>query len=142
MALWLLPHAWRVSVLRRLWETLRYPVDVPKNLPQAEILSIAVSPEAHGRGIGAMLMQAAFDEFRRRGILHLKVSVWVGNATAIKFYLRCGFELAATRLHLFDPPAVAPGNNLGAFLHSDKTSPIAESAMRQKLAECSCSPGF
>jgi len=48
----LLPRCFRPSVLRCLWETLRYPSDVGQNLPAAEVLSIAVTEEARGRGIG------------------------------------------------------------------------------------------
>lgn len=99
MAMSLLPHIWRGSVLRRLWETLRYPSEIPSELPQAEILSIGVSPEAHGRGIGTRLMTAALGEFRRRGTLQVRVAVWTGNTTAIKFYERCGFELTLQRTH-------------------------------------------
>jgi len=99
LAVWLLPRIWRISVIRRLWETLRYPFDVGEDLPKAEVLSIAVSPEVHGRGIGTQLMQAALAEFRRRGTTQVKVAVWAGNTAAIKFYERSGFKLAITRVH-------------------------------------------
>jgi ribosomal protein S18 acetylase RimI-like enzyme len=98
MVFWLLPRIWHISVLRRLWE-IRYPAEIPRELPQAEILSIAVSPEAHGRGIGTRLMGAVLGALQHQGIFDVKVSVWAGNTSAIKFYERCGFELALTRLH-------------------------------------------
>lgn len=99
MAFWLLPCLWRFSVLARLWETLVYPAALPGDLPDAEVLSIAVAPEAHGRGIGTSLMAAAFAEFRQRGISHVKVAVGAENSLAIAFYQRCGFHLAMTRTH-------------------------------------------
>ncbi len=99
MAIWLLPRVWRISVIQRLWETLRYPFELGGDLPEAEVLSIAVSPEVHGRGIGTKLMQTALAELRRRGTTRVRVAVWAGNTAAIKFYERCGFELALTRMH-------------------------------------------
>jgi ribosomal protein S18 acetylase RimI-like enzyme len=99
MVIWLLPRIWRISVFRRLWETLRYPFEAGADLPEAEVLSIAVSPEVHGRGIGAKLIAAALAEFRRRGATRVKVAVWAGNTVAIKFYQHCGFQLALTRMH-------------------------------------------
>lgn len=99
MAFWLLPYLWRSSVLKHLWETLVYPAALPGDLPNAEVLSIAVAAEAHGRGIGTSLMAAAFAEFRQRGIHHVKVAVGAENSSAIAFYQRCGFRLAMTRTH-------------------------------------------
>lgn len=99
MAISLLPLLWRVSVIRRSWETLRYPSAVGDDLPPAEILCVAISQEAQGHGIGRELMQAALNGFRERGITRVKVAVGAGNATANHFYQRCSFTLAVTRLH-------------------------------------------
>lgn len=89
----------RPSVVRRIIHTLRYPSQVSKTLPVAEVLSIAVSNDARGKGVGKALMRAAFDEFRRRGITHVKVAVGAANEVANTFYKRCGFRLAMTREH-------------------------------------------
>jgi len=99
MALALLPRCLRPSVIRRLWETLRYPSEVGEDLPVAEVLSITVAEEARGRGIGSALVDAAFEEFRRRNISRVKVAAWAGNEAANRFYHRCGFRLALTRDH-------------------------------------------
>jgi ribosomal protein S18 acetylase RimI-like enzyme len=99
MALPLLRYLLRPSILRRMWHTWRYPSQVGDDLPAAEILSIAVSSAARGKGVGKQLMQAALTEFARRGCTHAKVAVWAGNETANAFYQRCGFELALTREH-------------------------------------------
>ena len=99
MALPLARYAFRPRVIRRMWQTLRYPSQVGKDLPVAEVLSIAVSPAARGKGVGKALMRAALDEFARRGINEVKVAVWAGNERASQFYARCGFRLALTRQH-------------------------------------------
>ncbi len=99
MSLPLIRYLIRPSVIRRMWHTWRYPSQVGDDLPAAEILSIAVSGDARGKGVGKQLMQAALNEFARRGCPHAKVAVWAGNETANAFYQRCGFELALTREH-------------------------------------------
>jgi ribosomal protein S18 acetylase RimI-like enzyme len=99
LAISLLPQLWRISVIRRCWETLRYPKEIGQDLPEAEVLCVAVSREAQGHGIGKQLMQAALDEFQRRGTREVKVAVGASNRTANQYYQHCGFDLAVTRLH-------------------------------------------
>ena len=99
MALPLVRFMFRWSVIKRLWQTLRYPAEVGADVPAAELLSIAVNESARGRGVGQALVAAAVEEFRRRGIDRFKVAVWEGNETANAFYKRCGFELALQRKH-------------------------------------------
>jgi ribosomal protein S18 acetylase RimI-like enzyme len=99
MALPLLRCMCRPSMIRRLWETLRYPVNVGQDMPQGEVLSIAVCPEARSKGVGQVLMEAGLAEFYRRGNDRIKVSVGADNDCANHFYVRCGFRLAITRLH-------------------------------------------
>jgi len=89
----------RPSMVKRMWQTLLYPVEVGAGLPPAEILSIAVSEKARGKGIGKALMVAAMEEFACRGIGRAKVAVGAGNEEANAFYRRCGFCLAARRTH-------------------------------------------
>ena len=99
MMLPLLRFMFRWSVIKRLWQTLRYPADVGNDVPEAELLSIAVDASARARGVGKRLMAAAVEEFRRRGIERFKVAVWAGNETANAFYQRRGFTLALQREH-------------------------------------------
>jgi len=99
MALPILRFLLRPSVIRRLIHTLRYPSQVGDALPAAEVLSIAVSASARGKGVGKALIQAGFNELARRGISEVKVAVWDQNETANRFYQRCGFTLAVTREH-------------------------------------------
>ena len=98
--LWALKwHILSPSKVKRMWQTLLYPVEVGAGLPPAEILSIAVSEEARGKGVGKALMVAAMEEFARRDISRAKVAVGAGNEEANAFYRRCGFRLAARRTH-------------------------------------------
>lgn len=99
LALPLVRYLFRPSVIKRLWQTLRYPAEVGAALPPAEILSIAVAEEGRGKGIGKALLSAAMEEFARRGIDRVKVAGWAGNQGANAFYERCGFRLEQTREH-------------------------------------------
>ena len=87
------------SVIKRIWETLCYPGEADEQLPSPEVLSIAVDASARGKGVGRALMEAAFAEFRRRGVLQIKVAVGSTNEAANVFYQQCGFSLAVTREH-------------------------------------------
>ena len=99
MAFPLIRFLFRPSVIKRIIQTLRYPAEVGEELPPAEVLSIAVSPDARGKGVGKALISAALEEFARRGADKVKVAVWAGNKGAIRFYEQCGFSLAAQRRH-------------------------------------------
>lgn len=91
----------RPSVLKRMWHTWRYPAETEGqgDLPPAEILSIAVSPAARGRGVARSLLAAAFAEFAKRGIGQAKVAVWAENAPANALYQKVGFALVQQREH-------------------------------------------
>ena len=99
MAIPLVRFVVRPAVMKRMWQTLRYPAEVAAELPRAEVLSIAVAPDARGKGIGKALMRVAMDEFAGRGIGRVRVAVWAGNDPANAFYKRCGFVRACTREH-------------------------------------------
>lgn len=112
MAFPLLRHLLRPAVLKRILETLRYPAETGPELPPAEVLSIAVAPEARGCGVGKALMGAALAEFARRGIPRVKLAVGADNDVANAFYRRCGFQLVQTREHHGLPMnvyAISPG---------------------------------
>lgn len=103
MSLSLLRYAFRFGIIRRLWETFRYPSAVGEDLPAAEVLSIAVWPMFRSQGFGQMLLNAAGNELRRRGVQRVKVAVGAANTGANRFYERCGFRLAVTRQHHGEP---------------------------------------
>lgn len=89
----------RPSVVKRMIQTLRYPSELGGDLPRAEVLSIVVSANARGKGVGRTLMAAAFQEFLRRGVTKAKVAVGASNEAANAFYRRCEFTLALKREH-------------------------------------------
>jgi len=81
--------------LKRIWETLVYPSRIQTdNLPAAELLSIAVCPQARGKGIASQLIEAGIAECRKRGIDRVKVLVGANLAAANRLYVKCGFEKA------------------------------------------------
>lgn len=94
----ILPKLLHWRIIKNAAETLLYPVKAHDNLPRAEILSIVVGEEARGTGVGKMLMAAALEEFRRRGIAEVKVMVgeWL---PANEFYKKVGFTLRGQYRH-------------------------------------------
>ncbi len=79
-----------VGSWRQVFETLRYPASTD-DLPDAEILSVAVDPGATGRGVGTAVVEAATDELTRRGVGAAKVVTGADNVAALRLYARCGF---------------------------------------------------
>lgn len=83
---------------RRVIETLRYP-EGSADLPDAEILSVAVDATAGGRGVGTKVVTEALSRLRDSGVSSAKVVVGADNETALAMYRRCGFE-NATRIEV------------------------------------------
>lgn len=83
-----------VRSARRVVETLRYPAG-DADLPAAELLAIAVAPDARGRGIGHALVDAFTAELRRRHVEAARVVVAADNDGAVRVYQACGFKPAA-----------------------------------------------
>jgi GNAT superfamily N-acetyltransferase len=87
----------------RFWknalETLCYPAKAQghDDLPSAEVLSIVVDDKAQGLGVGRLLIEAAFEEFKKRNISEIKVMVGDG-LRANEFYEKMGFTLARQML--------------------------------------------
>ncbi|MEJ7582511.1 MAG: GNAT family N-acetyltransferase [Acidimicrobiales bacterium] len=76
---------------RRIWETLRYGTVDDSDLPEAEVLSIAVAPRARGHGIGTALLRAGVAELVRRQVTAAQVVTASDNAAALRMYERVGF---------------------------------------------------
>ena len=76
----------------RVWETFRYGSTHEATLPAAEILSIAVAPEARGHGLGRALLDAALHELRSRGVNSARVVTAVDNGPALRMYEAAGFH--------------------------------------------------
>ncbi len=85
-----------LETIKKIWTNLFYPKKMKQmDLPDAELLSIVVSPEGRGKGIAKQLTEAGFKECKERGIGKVKVLVAADNQAANKLYQKCGFEFAA-----------------------------------------------
>jgi len=101
MATW--PYMLKVSIIRHAIETLRYPSLVPADLPDAEILSVAIDASFRHQGIGSRLMRTALQALRERGIPAVRVMAGAKLAAANAYYQRLGFTLRATIPHHGEP---------------------------------------
>ena len=82
-----------IQNIKKVWANLLYPKKMKEmDLPDAELLSIAVAPEGRGKGIAKQLVDAGFEECRKRGIDKVKVLVAADNEAANKLYKKCGFD--------------------------------------------------
>jgi len=86
-----LPALARPGTLHRMRESLAYPAGV-EDLPDPELLSIAVVPGARARGVGRALVEGVVRGLRDQGVEELKVVVGADNESANAFYERVGFE--------------------------------------------------
>ncbi len=69
-----------------------------RNSGDAQVLNIAVSAEARGRGVAGSLMEAAIEYLHRAGARELRLEVRRDNFPAVRVYERAGFvEKGATR---------------------------------------------
>lgn len=89
--------------LGRVIETLRYP-SAEQDLPDAEILAVAVDVEAGGRGIGHALVDAATARLRELGATAVKVVTGADNEPALRLYRGCGY-VARARLAVHEGTA-------------------------------------
>lgn len=97
LGLGLAPVLVRPAKLRRVFEILRYSGDggLAADLPDAELLSIAVAPEWRGRAIADALYRRLQEDFRRRGIDAFRIVVGSALAPAHRFYVRMGAQRVA-----------------------------------------------
>ena len=68
-----------------------YAVAMPLDLFSADIESIAVDPDFHGRGIGTLIIREIEAEMIKRGYLHSILEVRDRNDEAIGFYKKNGY---------------------------------------------------
>lgn len=82
-----------LRTLKKIFETLFYPNKVKTpDLPQAELLSIAVSQTERGKGIAGKLILHGLAESHNAGIDRVKVLVADFNQPANRLYRKTGFE--------------------------------------------------
>jgi ribosomal protein S18 acetylase RimI-like enzyme len=65
-----------------------------EDIPETELLSISVSPQAQQTGIGTQLVTALEHELRKRNVNKYKVITWKTLEGTNKFYLKNGLVLA------------------------------------------------
>lgn len=95
----------RPSVLRKAWISIRRPKRFTRgdfaewNLPEAELISIALDPAAQGKRIGTQLVGALFRRLRKAGCDRVRVWTSEENDRAVKFYQKHGFQWLGMRPH-------------------------------------------
>jgi len=69
---------------------------------QAEILTLAVRPEARGKGLGRALLQAAINQARGLGVVTMFLEVGTDNPRALALYAGLGFAKVGARKGYYD----------------------------------------
>jgi glycosyltransferase involved in cell wall biosynthesis/ribosomal protein S18 acetylase RimI-like enzyme len=87
-----LPALTRPGTLLRVKETLAYPKGAGAELPDPELLSIAVAPRARARGVGRALVEGVVRGLGEGGAEELKVVVGADNDAANALYESAGFH--------------------------------------------------
>jgi len=94
-ALLLAGHMCSLKRIKRMFETLFYPRRIKnKDLPSAELLSIAVAPEEQRKGLAGQLIEMGFRDYRKAGVDKVKVLIGTDNKAGNQLYLKTGFEPA------------------------------------------------
>ena len=88
---------------------------------EAEILTVAVAPEAQGQGLGRALLEHAMHEAARRGASSMVLEVSVANAAALALYKAAGFATVGRR------PRYYPGG-ADALIQRRTLTPFAAAA--------------
>ena len=74
--------------------------------PDADVQTVAVAPQAQGRGVGRALVEALVAEAARRGAAGMLLEVRADNVAAIALYTRLGFERIAVRRRYYEPGGI------------------------------------
>jgi len=82
-------HPIKVIVMNKV--AFLHSAIAPAKSANARILSIAVAPEARGRGIASQLMGAAIEYFRKQKASRVRLEVRPDNVAAIRVYEKWGF---------------------------------------------------
>lgn len=92
LGLALLPALVRPAKLRRIVEILRYSGDggLPADVPEPELLSLAVAPEWRGKSIADSLYARLAEAFKSQGVDAFRIIVGAALAPAHRFYKRMG----------------------------------------------------
>jgi ribosomal protein S18 acetylase RimI-like enzyme len=100
---------WRT--VQKIWEVLRYPDKKTGQLPQAELLTIALSAKFQGKGVAGHMFELFTNEMKQHNIRQFKVLVGEELPYALRFYEKSGFRFhgtatvhgtEASRIYLYD----------------------------------------
>ena len=84
------------KMIKKIFETLFYPNRIKKyQFPEAEFLSMAVSPDARGNGLASRFVKTGFEECQRRGIKDLKILAATKIGPINKMYEKFGFQVVS-----------------------------------------------
>ena len=89
---------------------------------EAEILTLAVRPDARRSGVGKRLVQAGLSHAKRHGAAEAFLEVAADNQAALGLYARAGFKPAGLRRGYYARPGAAPVD--GLLLRCDLNSPV------------------
>lgn len=91
----IVPTLRRPSIILRLLNAFRKPGEAARLSGRAELMSIAVSPETQGNGIGRLLVGVFLWDCRRRGLEGVSLTTdAVENEPVNEFYRRLGFTVS------------------------------------------------
>lgn len=76
------------------------------NGADVDVQTVAVHPDAQGRGTGGVLLRALVAQAARAGAASVMLEVRADNAAAIALYERHGFERIAVRRRYYQPEDV------------------------------------
>lgn len=87
----------RPTIVPRLFRALAYRGDTPQGPVRALLSSVAVAPEAQGRGVGKALVMRWLDEAQRRGASGCFLTTDADNNEAVNsFYRSLGWQIEST----------------------------------------------
>ena len=88
----LLSKIFQKAFLKKIFEIIKHIKQKQKELPRAELLSIAVAKKFQGQGIGSKMFEKFILEMRKQNIKKFKVIVGEELLPAIKFYEKMNFK--------------------------------------------------
>jgi GNAT superfamily N-acetyltransferase len=83
-------NSFKPAVIRKIFEALFYATAKTSSLPKAELLSIAITDNYRGKGVGQGLFERLAGELRNRGVKEFKCLVGSNLLPACKFYEKTG----------------------------------------------------
>lgn len=87
----LFPEIFSFKKIKKIIEVIFYP-EKEKDLPKAELLTIAIKNQFQGQGIAGQMFERFVVEMKSRGVDNFKVVVGEKLLPAIKFYEKNGFK--------------------------------------------------